>query len=87
MTFQDISDAIVAIAKDEDLIATMASAGPVIHHQDGLRMGIVVSGDYDISFYFKDSEGKLCIRRITDLDKALAVGLDFVYEGAIFKTP
>jgi len=86
MTYQDISDAIVAIAQDEDLNTTVAPAGPVIH-RDGLNMGIVVSGDYDISFHFKDSDGKLCIRRITDLDKALAVGLDFIYEGAFFKTP
>ena len=86
MTYQDISDAIVAIAQDESLNVTMAPAGPVIHH-DCLKMGIVVSGDYDISFYFRDKEGKLCIRRITDLDKAFSIGLDFVYEGAFFKTP
>lgn len=87
MTFQDISDAILSIAQDEGIKTDVAPAGPVIYRQDGLNMGIVVSGDYDISFYFKNSYGKLSVRRITDIDKALAIGLDFIYEGAIFKTP
>ena len=79
MTYQDISDAIVATAQDEGMNTTVAPAGPVIHRQDGLYMGIVVSGNYDISFYFKDSNGKLNIRCATDPDKALAIGLDFIY--------
>jgi hypothetical protein len=79
MTYQDISDAIVATAQDEGMNTTMAPAGPAIHRQDGLHMGIVVALDYGISFYFKDSNGRLCIRETRDLDKALSIGLDFVY--------
>ena len=79
MTFQDISESLVSIAKDEGLIVTDCNGIPVI--QKGLlTIGIVVCGDYDLAFHYKmkGSPG-LGIERMTDLDDALSRGLDFIY--------
>lgn len=80
-TFQGIAEALVATAEEEGLTVTDCYGNPTI--QKGLRsMGIVVSGDYDISFYFKDClyGPALRIQRETDLDVALSCGLDFIYD-------
>ena len=80
MNFQHIVEALVATAEEEGLAVTDCNGNPAI--QNGLRsMGLVVSGDYDLSFYFKDalSGPALRIQRETDLDAALSCGLDFIY--------
>ena len=80
MTFQGISEALVSAAKEEELGVTYSCGNPVVHK--GLRrMGLVVSGDYDLSFYFKDFlyGPALNIVREADPDKALSIGLDFIY--------
>ena len=80
MNFQHIVEALVATAEEEGLPVTDCNGNPTI--QNGLRsMGLVVSGDYDLSFYFKDalSGPALRIQRETDLDAALSCGLDFIY--------
>ena len=81
MTFQEISEALVYTAKDEGLTVTYSYDNPVVHK--GLRsMRLVVNGDCNLSFYFKDFlyEPPLDIVTETDLDKALSRGLDFIYE-------
>ena len=79
LSFQQIAESIIAIAKDENVLTSVCNGNPCVHRDDGMSMGVIVAGDYDISFYFKDSDGKLNIRRATDPDKALAIGLDFIY--------
>jgi hypothetical protein len=79
LSFQDIAESIIAIAQDEDMLISACNGNACVHRDDGTSMGVVVARDYDISFYFKDSDGKLNIRRATNPDKALAIGLDFIY--------
>ena len=79
MTFQDISESLVSIAKEEGLSVTYCSDRPVIQN-GSKRMGLVVSGDYDLSFYFKNGLHRgLLIHREPNLDFALSRGLDFIY--------
>lgn len=80
MNFQGIAETLVSTAEEEGLPVADCNGNPTI--QKGLRsMGLVVSGDYDISFYFKDHlyGPALRIQRETDLDAALSCGLDFIY--------
>ena len=79
LSFRAISESIIAIAQDEGMSTSVCNGNLCVHRDDGMSMGVVVAGDYDTSFYFKDSDGKLNIRRATDPDKALAIGLDFIY--------
>lgn len=88
MTFQDISESLVSTAKEEGLTVTYSygnpdpAVRPTVTVRKGFRsMGLVVSGNYDLSFYFKHSQHgpALNIVRETDLDKALSCGLDFIY--------
>lgn len=82
MTFQDISEALVSTAKEEGLTVTYSYGNPdPAIHKGSRSMGLVVSGDYDLSFYFKDSlyGPALNIVRETDLDEAFSRGLDFIY--------
>ena len=80
MNFQDIAQSLVSTAEEEGLPVTDCNGNPII--RNGSRtMGLVVCGDYDISFYFKDSSygTALRIQSETDLDAALSCGLDFIY--------
>ena len=79
LSLQDIAASIVAIAKDEGIPTSICNGNPCVHRDDGLSMGVVVAGDYDVSFYFKDSSGRLHIRRATNPDSALSIALDFIY--------
>ena len=79
LSLQDIAESIVAIAKDEGIPTSICNGNSCVHRDDGLSMGVVVAGDYDVSFYFKDSSGRLHIRRATNPDSALSIALDFIY--------
>jgi hypothetical protein len=80
VSFQDITTALVATAKDEGLtVSYLPDGSPAIHRNDGVSLGIIAAVNYDISFYFKDSYGKLNIRSSKSLDEALSIGLDFIY--------
>jgi hypothetical protein len=79
LSFQGIAESLITVAQDEGMPTSVCNDNLCIHRSDGMSMGVVVAGDYDISYYFKDSKGKLNIRRATDPDKALAIGLDFIY--------
>ena len=80
MTFQDIAEVLVTTAEEEGLTVDNYNGNPVIRN-DSKNMGLVVSGDYDISFYFSSRPHgpALRIQRETDLDAALSCGLDFIY--------
>ena len=80
MNFQDIAQALVTTAKEEGLTVDDCNGKPVIRN-GSKSMGLVVCGDYDLSFYFSDSScrGRLRIQRETDFDLALSCGLDFIY--------
>ena len=82
MTFQDIAEALVSIAKGEGLSVTSCNGNAAI--QNGpMSMGLVVCGDHDLSFYFRNklSPG-LTIDPVTSVDAALSRGLDFIYANA-----
>ena len=80
MNFQHIVEALVATAEDEGLAVDYCNGNPVIRNGER-NMGLVASGDYDISFYFRTpSYGpRLRIQRETDVDIAFSCGLDFIY--------
>ena len=82
MTFESISESLVSLAKDEGLDVSDCNGVPVIK-KDSLTFGIVVCGDYDLSFHCKKlgSPG-LLIDRFTNLDEALSRGLDYIYSAS-----
>lgn len=79
MTFQDIADALASTAADEGLAVSDCNGNTLIS-KGSFSMGLVVCGDYDLSFYFKSKDGPgLLIDRKTNKDAAFSRGLDFIY--------
>ena len=79
MTFQDIAKALASTAFDEGLAVSNCNGNIAIQkgHQS---MGLVVSGNHDLSFYFKSkSRPGLLIETKTNKDEAFSRGLDFIY--------
>lgn len=79
MNYYQIAEALATTARDEGLKVTTFN-GNFTLQKDQRCLGLVVCGDYDITFYYKlKGQVGLSIESERDSDAAFSRGLDFIY--------